>query len=521
MTKTYKTIDTAALDLLRSPADMLPELFAKVALANLFADPKVWADATYKASPETILEAYQRDLPSTKAGLSDFVAKYFSVPTTTGSDQLVEAGSAPASMLEHIEHMWGLLSRNADAPDNDLTLLPLERSYVVPGGRFREVYYWDSYFTMLGLGETYPKLLENMVKNFADQIALYGFIPNGNRSYYLSRSQPPLFYKMVGLTCPDDPKRAYSRYLTEMKREHLYWSDAAVSKPRYRIKLDDGHVLNRYYDARDVPRDECFFYDHETAESSPDPRKVYKDLRSGAESGWDYSSRWLGDGHTLSTIRTTSILPICLNAILYGLEVAISEGCMQQNDIGAANHYREKAKRRCEAIDLYLWDDEAGMYRDYDFIKRAQTPVISAAIVYPLFFGCASQAQADRVAAAIEESLLEKGGLNSTLIETGQQWDSPNGWAPLQYLAVTGLETYGHMRLARTIRERWMETVKSVYDRTGQLFEKYNVLEETKGEGGEYDVQPGFGWTNGVAWSFLHTGSPKGLDEESLEMKDA
>ena len=144
------------------------------------------------------------------------------------------------------------------------SLLPLPQPYVVPGGRFREIYYWDSYFTMLGLEESGRRdLVVDMVHDFAYLIDTYGHVPNGTRTYYLSRSQPPFFFEMVGLLSSDDPARAFVRYLPELKREYAFWMEGAQSLRRGRahrrvVALPDGSILNRYWDDRDTPRDESY-----------------------------------------------------------------------------------------------------------------------------------------------------------------------------------------------------------------------------------------------------------------------
>lgn len=252
------------------------------------------------------------------------------------------------------------------------------------------------------------------------------------------------------------------------------------------VKLDGG-TLNRFWDDHDGPRDESWAEDVATAAASGRPEaEVWRDLRAGAESGWDFSSRWLGDGRTLATIRTTQIVPVCLNALLYAVEVWLG--------------LSDAAAVRREAIDRYLWVDER--YADLD-LDGGPIPHLSAATLFPLFAGCASQVQADAVARLTAERLVAPGGLRTTLNETGEQWDAPNGWAPLQWIAVKGLRRYGHDALAARIAGAWLATVERHFAATGTLVEKYDVERGSAGGGGEYAVQDGFGWTNGVTASLL------------------
>jgi alpha,alpha-trehalase len=386
------------------------------------------------------------------------------------------------------------------------SLLPLPRPYVVPGGRFRELYYWDSYFVMLGLAESGRRdLLEDMATNFANLIDTYGHAPNGTRSYYLSRSHPPFFFEMVSLLSPWDPSAAFARYLPELKTEYAFWMEGANElKPggahRHAIALEDGSILNRYWDDSDAPRDESYREDVVLAAATQrPPQEIYRDIRAGAESGWDFSSRWFADARTLAAIDTTEIIPVDLNALMFGLENAIRAGCEWDGDHDCAEDFAKRAAARRSAIDRYLWDPSRGAYLDYRWTKKQPIDHITAATLYPLFTRVASDTQAASVAKAVEAELLKPGGIVATTLDTGQQWDWPNGWAPLQWIAVAGLTSYGQNRLAETIACRWMVNVSRVYRLTGKLVEKYDVVTtDQAGGGGEYPTQDGFGWTNGV-----------------------
>ena len=260
------------------------------------------------------------------------------------------------------------------------SLLPLPRPYVVPGGRFRELYYWDSYFVMLGLAESGRRdLVQDMATNFADLIDTYGHAPNGTRTYYLSRSHPPFFFEMIGLLSPWDPAGAFARYLPELKTEYTFWMEGANGlKPggghRHAVALDDGSILNRYWDDSDAPRDESFFEDVMLAKATHrPPEEIYRDIRAGAESGWDFSSRWFADAKTMASIDTTEIIPVDLNALMFGLENAIRAGCEREGDHDCAEDYANTAAARRAAIDCYLWDPSRGAYLDYRWTMKRRT----------------------------------------------------------------------------------------------------------------------------------------------------
>ena len=275
---------------------------------------------------------------------------------------------------------------------------------------------------------------------------------------------------------------------------------------RRAVRMADGSLLNRYYDDLDSPRPESYREDVETAESFPEEKQpeVYRDIRAAAESGWDFSSRWFADGSKLSTIETTSIVPVDLNSLLYQLEDVISDLHLAKGNKEQAAEWEKKALARKAAINKWLWSEKQKAYGDYQLEKKAFTPVLSLAMAYPLYFGVATDERAKLVAQQLQEKFLMPGGLVTTLNETGQQWDYPNGWAPLQWIAIKGLQNYGHQALSDDIAARWLRLNRKIFQQTGKMMEKYNVADTSlQGGGGEYPLQDGFGWTNGVVLAII------------------
>jgi alpha,alpha-trehalase len=489
---------------LASPQALFKDLFVTVQSEPLYEDGKTFVDAVPKAAPDEILRQYHNAQPATPAALRQFITAHFELPAQAAS---VPSPPEKVSITAHIDQLWDQLTRKTPAVPRYSSALPLPHPYVVPGGRFREIYYWDSYFTMLGLAESGRQdLVTDMVENFAFLLDTYGHIPNGARTYYLSRSQPPFFFAMVGLLSKEDPAAAYARYLPELKREYEFWMEGSGpglrpgAAHRHVVKLSDGAVLNRYWDDKDTPRDESYREDVEVARGSGRPApEVFRNLRAAAESGWDFGSRWFADGRNRTTIDTTEIVPVDLNSLLYGLESAIRSGCERKGDLACAKDFARRAADRRTAIDRYLWDATRGVYFDYQWTKKAPVARLSAATLYPLFFGAASESQAAGVAKATTHELLQPGGLVTTPLRTGQQWDAPNGWAPLEWIAIDGLRRNGQTGLAEVIACRWLVNVQDVYRQSGKLVEKYDVMTTGRsGGGGEYPTQDGFGWTNGV-----------------------
>ncbi|HVT34610.1 MAG TPA: alpha,alpha-trehalase TreF [Nevskiaceae bacterium] len=491
-----------------SPSQQYGALYAQVETQSVFADSKTFADAVPRAAPAAILRDYRAQHPATREQLRAFVRAHFILPDD-GATAPATAG-APQPLAQHIADLWPQLIRPPVAAAPGSSQLAFPYPHAVPGGRFREIYYWDSYFTMLGLQrDGHGDVAQAMVNGFAGLIARYGHVPNGTRSYYLTRSQPPFFHRMVGLMTPQQPALAYQHYLAALRREHAWWMDGerglrAGAAQRHVVRMADGALLNRYWDAGDTPRDESYREDIETARASGRPAaEVYRELRSAAESGWDFSSRWFADGKSLATIETTRIVPVDLNALLYGLERAIEQGCAQARDLGCVHDYGARADARRVAMNQYLWDGGCGCYEDFQWRRGQRIERVTAATLYPLFTGAADDAQAHAVAATARAQLLMPGGLATTRTATGQQWDAPNGWAPLQWIAIAGLRAYGEDGLAGDIATRWLATVQAGYDGSGKLVEKYDVEQRRPGGGGEYPLQDGFGWTNGVTRALL------------------
>ncbi len=492
------------------PDELYGDLFYDVQIREIFADSKTFVDVVPEYNVGLIRQRYNMLDDKTDESVADFVEQHFEVPSHEESDFKTDS----ASIKNHITKLWKVLKRPADERISG-TLIPLPNPYIVPGGRFREIYYWDSYFTMLGLqqdGEV--KTIENMVDNFAYLINEYGYIPNGNRTYYLGRSQPPFFAMMVKVLAEEKGDQVLAKYLPELEREYNFWMDGTgelENQKAYRrvVKMKDGEILNRYWDDNATPRPESYREDVKTAEKAvamnPELKKedVYRNLRAGAESGWDFSSRWLNKNaegkYALTSIHVTDIVPADLNSLLYNLEKTISMAAAKAGNDQKAQEFDQKAEKRKTAVQKYNWNEEEGYFMDYNFKNEKVTGRLSLAGVYPLFFELASKDQAEKVAGKIQEIFLKPGGVVTTPYNTGEQWDAPNGWAPLEWLSIKGLEKYGQDELAGEIKSRWLRLNEDVYSRTFKMTEKYNVMDLSKESGGgEYPTQDGFGWTNGV-----------------------
>lgn len=488
------------------------ELFHDVQMSSVFADSKTFADATPNSSWEHIFSEYKRRKSLPEFSLSEFIAIHFKLPEpiSLNNDDNID------SVIDYIQSLWPKLEKQPDEPSH-CSLLPLKHPYIVPGGRFREIYYWDSYFTALGLNNSgRSALVGSMIDNFIELQNTLGCIPNGNRSYYYTRSQPPVLSLMVELVLSEKSTGKHSDqiltyYLNGLLREYQFWMQgsenltAENSQVKRVVRLPNGAILNRFWDDSATPRAESYREDIEAAEHISEYLRpaFFRNIRAACESGWDFSSRWLNQSNKLASIRTTDIVPVDLNCLVYKLEQMIGNLNELIGNAVESQKFKRLAEMRSKAITDVLWDSKSALFSDYLLDENKLSDVKSLATVLPLFVGIASQHQAHSVSQLLEQEFLMQGGLITTINCSSQQWDSPNGWAPLQWFSVIGLKRYQYDQLAETIMRRWNKTVEQYYHEHDNIMEKYNVRDlQCVATGGEYEVQHGFGWTNGVTLAF-------------------
>jgi Neutral trehalase len=233
---------------------------------------------------------------------------------------------------------------------------------------------------------------------------------------------------------------------------------------------------------------------------------AFRHLRAGAASGWDFSSRWFADGEHIHSIETTNIIPVDLNSLLYQLEIVIARAYQVSGVQAQSTAFLKKANKRALLINKYCWNKTLGYYADYHFANQTQLERITAAGMFPfallplqLLEGKMSTAKS-----VLQNHLLKDGGILTTPVSSHQQWDAPNGWAPLQWMSIWALDRNNEKALAKDIAQRWCQLNVGVFMRTGKLMEKYNVVNtQLDAGGGEYPSQDGFGWTNGVLLALM------------------
>lgn len=510
-----------------APDNIYGDLFKEVQLKKVFPDGKTFVDCTPKRKVKDILNDYNIQKHNTDFDLKSFISTNFDLPKDLPALNYIQQEK---NIVTHINNLWSVLTRQPDKKQEGSSLLPLPYSYVVPGGRFKEMYYWDSYFTMLGLKESKQYvLLENMVKNFAYVIDTYGHIPNGTRTYYLGRSQPPFFSLMIDLLASVKGDVVYKTYLPQLQKEYDYFMKGATKLNngeafRYVVKTKEGVVLNRYWDDMDVPRQESYAEDVATADKACNDlamkskwrsveakekalnalrKRIYRDLRAGACSGLDFSNKWFADGEHIETIHTTDFIAADLNGLLLHLEDVLAKAYRLKGMKEKSILYQSKSVARNNALINYCWNDDVNFFTDYDFVANQKSKALTPMGMFPFCFinfkNAANKERLNKAADVLKNKLLKEGGLQCTETSAHQQWDAPNGWAPMQWMSIVALERGNQNELAKSIAQRWMKINKKVYLNTGKLMEKYNVIEtDLIGGGGEYPGQDGFGWTNGV-----------------------
>ncbi|MDN5275606.1 MAG: hypothetical protein JWN33_255 [Candidatus Saccharibacteria bacterium] len=504
----------------KGPDELLGDLFTEVQKRRVYGDGKTFADLVPIGRIKTIQDDYKLERHDPEFDIREFVSRHFYDLSTTIHNKAPFHADHRRSTGSHITHLWEHLERRNRLNRGSLIALP--HKYIVPGGRFNEQFYWDSYFIMLGLAaDKRWHAIESMMKNYAFMIGKFGFIPTANRTYFLSRSQPPFFSYMIELLATHRGRRTYIEYLPSLLEEYRFWMRGKTKLKQtehnaYRrvVQMEDGTLLNRYYDNKATPRPESLDEDTAAADESAERQadRMYLHLRAAAESGWDFSSRWFADQTDIKTIHTADIIPVDLNCLLYHQELLLARMHRRLLRPLTARRFKKKAERRKAAILKYCWDDKEKFFTDYNFHHQSSTKRMTLAAVFPLYEGIATDEQAAHVAKRLKKDFLKKGGLVTTLINNGQQWDGPNGWAPLQWVAIQGLRRYGYHELANDIKARWLQLNDGVYDKHYKLIEKYDVTSSSGlGGGGEYPLQDGFGWTNGVYKALQY--------EESLELR--
>ncbi len=533
-------------------------------LVFLFGSRQVWAQA--QLAPEPTIDAYiHHGWDTLSRSMSECQSLIDPKVTTPPLLYLPFGAPTPPELLRlrtqckiEIAHLPHRIQHLGDVKESEIPrpgLLYLPNRYVVPGGRFNEMFGWDSYFIILGLlSDGRVDLARGMVENFFYEIENYGAVLNANRTYFLTRSQPPFLSAMIRAVYdaeiardPSPANRArqlkwIARAYPYAHRDHDFWLSSMhragqTGLARY-LDIGEGPVpdiadhSSYYIDVIDwlvahpevhtnyliqAPQNPSPAEWAVLAKTSCDPshsvvcqlawshgyrlsRDFYKGDRAVRESGFDISFRFgpfSGSTHHYAAVG--------LNSLLYKYERDLADFATMLHQTAQVAQWKQEAEARQRAINKYLWNQSEGMFFDYDFTTSKQSTYVYATIFYPLWAGLATTEQAKAVDAHL--GLLDKpGGLACSTYSSGLQWDLPFGWAPLNWLAVDGLRKTGYLNDARKVSDEFTHTIRTSFEKEGTIHEKYNV--ETGSSNVEliagYQNVVGFGWTNAVYVEMEH-----------------
>ncbi|XP_060536907.1 trehalase isoform X2 [Cylas formicarius] len=516
-------------------------LLHTIQMAKIHPDSKKFVDMKLRYSPNETLQKFDlfmadyKDRKPTQVEVKEFVQQHFEPEGQEFEDWDPSDWVSHPKFLDRIQDdefkLWGKklndiwktlgrkMKKDVQLNQDHYSIIWVPNPVIVPGGRFREFYYWDSYWIIQGLllSEMHHTA-KGMLENFLYIVENYGHIPNGGRIYYLARSQPPLLVPMIKLyyDFTHDQDFIESNLLT-MEKEFDYW----MTNHTKVINVDGkNYTLGVYGDKSSGPRPESYSEDVESAhifKEDSQKEEYYSEIKAAAESGWDFASRWFIANATnkgnLTHIKTRSIVPVDLNAMIYWNAMLLSEFNALVGNAEKTKYYRDLAQEWMIATTAVLWHDEIGSWLDYDLDNSIKRDYYYISNVTPLWTGCYNMTEKDRIIKSVLKYLQNKnimypGGVPNSVEHTGEQWDYPNAWPPVEHIMIVGLSNAGDeyaSRLAYEIAETWIRSNYKAFKESGNMYEKYDVtVFGGYGTGGEYEVQLGFGWSNGVVLDLLH-----------------
>ncbi|KAK2585079.1 hypothetical protein KPH14_008594 [Odynerus spinipes] len=513
-----------ATDLCDSQIYCQGELLKVVQLSEIFNDSKTFVDLYQLDEPNVTIANFNKLMNKTdgkpsRSQVQQFVMENFSNQDELENTTLPDWQEDPPFLktiedpnlqnwARELNGIWKSLARKikpevADHPQRH-SIIYVNNTFVVPGGRFKEFYYWDSYWViegllLCGMNDT----ARGMIDNFLEMVEKYGFIPNGGRIYYLMRSHPPLLIPMVELYLEFTQDVGYlAKTIGTLEKEFDYWMQYKMMNVE---KDGKTYKMAHYVVNSQGPRPESYREDYFLVEQIPNAEKraaLYNNLKAGAESGWDFSGRWfIGDGESSSLIdiSTINIVAVDLNCFLQRNARILAEFFTILKNPQKAVHYAAIAGQFQKAIDEVLWNDELKIWLDYDAknqMHRKSFYPTNLTPLYTLSYNPTKVLELARYAVAYLKKVgitSFPGGSPASLNQTGEQWDFPNAWPPLQSIMIQGLRrthVKEAVQFSQYLAHRWLESNYIGYEETGKMFEKYDAtLPGRGGGGGEYRVQ--------------------------------
>ncbi|MGE4234186.1 MAG: trehalase family glycosidase [Bacteriovoracia bacterium] len=457
----------------------------------IFEDFKTLSDARPKQKDSSKVALKALGLREKISEMYDFSYELQPSPLER-PNRIISSSNGIAAALDFAEkNLERLYQRTPEKSEGSLLPQPYP-GFVSATGRFQEFYYWDTYFITKHLFAT--KRLETikmLVENFLESIRMFGFIPNGTRDYYLSRSQPPflssLIKELVTELLTSSPEQAEQiRQWLRARAYPLLKADYMGFWMNPKTRFDEQTGLNHHWDLLNLPRPERHSNDNEASLG-----KTFRDVRAAAESGLDFTETF--------NSSASSVAGVLLNSMLYKTEMDLAWIAELLGDESENRMFVGAATKRKKAMYKYMWNANTGRFENFQLEAHQRISVLSAETAVPLFVGLVSNTNHVRL---IRENLLKlvrRGGLMATeLKDSFHQWDGPNGWAPYQLMVTEGLSRYGYHEDARKIAQSWVSMVASSYAKTGTMFERMDVENVTypSVDNLKYPVQRDFLWTS-------------------------
>lgn len=406
--------------------------------------------------------------------------------------------NTPKHVREYVASSWDRTVRENTEDDGTLIGLPFPYTVPSPEGMFQEMYYWDTYFTNEGLlQDGLVDLAKGNTSNLLYMVERFGFVPNGSRTWYLSRSQPPFLSMMVASVFKrtQDTEWLAGACQTLLK-EYDFWMKRRITPcglNRYSGEGAEQWLLDEFVITGGKRLNTEF-----TPGSQEEHDAIGRNFVAEAESGWDFNPRFLR--------RCEDFCPVDLNALMYAFEVNMADF---SRALGKdPEPWEEAAAHRKELMTALLWDGNC--FYDYDWVNGRLSPVVSAAIFTPLYTGMASEEQAKGVAAALKK-LEFKHGLavcEDKPYPYKYQWSYPNTWPPSTFMAVFGLDRYGYTAQARKLAKKYIDLVCRSFKMTGKIWEKYDAVQGFSSPGEEYQTPEMMGWsaaTYSCLYDYIHS----------------
>lgn len=535
---------SVAVHLRRSQIYCESDLMHDIQMAAIYPDSKTFVDKKLKYTEAEIMEKYEDLKRNVQNGdnmhhlLVKFVDENFEdgdelevwlPPDFTSRPSLADRIADPEyrNWALALNEIWKTLARkikdDVKVRPELYSLIWVPNGFCIPGGRFRELYYWDTYWIVNGLLLCDMKqTARGIIENIISMVNRFGFMPNGNRVYYLNRSQPPLLILMVfNYFQTTKDFNFIMNNIETLTTEFEFWMTNRMVKFE---KDGKTYRMARYYAPSQGPRPESYREDYEIAhefESLQERDTFYTRIKSAAETGWDFSSRWFikdGSSHgSLRDVNAPGIIPVDLNAFLHANALALSTWWIRMGNEQKSRRYRDIANEFLRGLQDVLWREDVGTWFDWDLVNKKHREYFYISNITPLWTGSYTMTKKHVAMKTLQylkdnriiepDYSVKYNGTPTSMQATKEQWDYPNAWPPLQAFLIQGLDRT-NQRLAQVVAFRlaqvWLGTNYKGYANYQMMFEKYNSLQSGEtGTGGEYLPQTGFGWTNGLILEFL------------------